>query len=355
MRILFFTLILGLCGLSSALAETPPVPRLDGVDHAHPQTLLALGARLGAGQRTLGIAKQLVAKGKPAQATLSRIVRWVGRNLRADVKKLDAWRSADQIVIDGTVSGEAERAMMIGVFARAAGYPAAWVKTLPADWLRSQAALAREARGAPKAPIGRTFVEVHAAGRWMLLDPVTARLYERYDVNKRVMPGGHVAFDKGGDPYALVLSNRLALWRAQVSAYVARLTPPKDPWTGGRDLLAPWRIYITGRWGPATYAREAAKTLGYLVETSFDAKWEAHLREARGKTLFVTLNGPVPNLPRALWDRYLGADVAALFTAGKRPAKTWLKKTLSDGTRVILLNVTAYGPVELAVSEALEG
>jgi len=340
---------------SRADAQEAPSPRLDGVDHAHPKALLTLGPRLGAGQRTLGIAKQLLAKGRTAQGTLSQIVRWVGRNLRTDTKKLDAWRTADQIVIDGTVSGEAERALMIGVFARAAGIPVAWVKTLPATWLRTQAALLPRARKTPNTPVGRTFLEVHVGGQWMLLDPVTARLHERYDPRARTLPAGHVAFDKGSDPYALVLSNRLRLWRGQVGAYLARLERPKEPWAGGRDLLAPWRIHITGRFGPATYAREAAKTLGYLVEVSFDAQWSEHLEAARGTTLIVTAGASGPNLPRNLWAHYLGADVAALYAAGKRPAKTWLKRTLSDGTRVILLNVFKYGPVELAVSEALEG
>ena len=33
----------------------------------------------------------------------------------------------------------------------------------------------------------------------------------------------------------------------------------------------------------------------------------------------------------------------------------WLAHKLADGTRVILILATEYGPVELAVSEALEG
>ncbi len=352
MRIL--TLVLGLAValllVPFATAEEPPTPRLDGIDYANPKTLITIGGKVGAGQRTEGIAKQLAAKATSAQGGLSQIVRWVARNLREEAGKLGSWRTADQILIDGTVSGEAERAMMIGVLARAAGYPAAWVKTLPIAWLREH----RETAQALSAPVGRTFVEVLVGKRWVLLDPVTARLYETYDTRSRELPDDHLAFDKGSDAHALVLSNRFDLWRTQVLTYANRLTLPKTPWATARDLLAPWRIYITGRGGPARYARAAGKTLGYLVEKTFDTKYDKWLKAAAGKTLIVTVGPNGPNLPKNLWRRYLG-EAGRQYEAGQKPEKTWIALKLSDGTRVILINVTEYGPVELAVSEALDG
>ena len=346
MRSLAAALVLVLA--SAARAEEP---RLDRVDYANPKAQLVLGGEVGAGQRTLGIARQLVAKGKTPEGTLAQIVRWVGRNLRSDATKAKTFRGVDQILADGTVGGDADQALVIGVLARAAGIPAVWVKTLEEDWIKEQARKQKPIED----PVGGTFLEVFLAGRWQLLDHQRAGLYEDYDVKERRLPRGHLAYDKGGDPYALVLSSRFDLWRGQLQDYLKRFVPERERWTKAKDLLAPWRVYVTGTSGAGTYAREAAKTLGFLVSSVGGADERAELAETRGKTLIVTLSKGVPSLTRDFWGTYLGPEWTALFQAGNKPDKPWLTRTFSDGTRVILITVEQYGPVELAVSEALEG
>ncbi len=326
-------------------------PRLDRVDYADPKAQLVLGGTVGAGQRSQGIARQLAAKGKTPTGTLSQIVRWVGRNLRIQRGKTPTWRTVDQLLADGYATGEADRALVIGVIARLAGIPATWVKSLHAEALEVHLRKQRPIKG----PMGRIFLEVYVDRRWQLLDPVTAALYPDHDVRARKLPGGHLAYDKGGDPYALVLPNRFELWRGQLEEYLRRTQKPRNAYARAVDLLAPWRIYVTGQGSAATYAREGCKTLGYLVARASSRDWKASLKLARGKTLVVTTSEGKPVLPKNLWASYLGADVAATYEAGSTPAKPWIKKTLSDGTRVILVTVTEYGPVELAVSEALEG
>jgi hypothetical protein len=334
-----------------ARADEPPEPRLDRVDHRQPAALVALAETAGAGQRTQGVARQLAAKGADERGTLSQVVRWVGRNLRQDASKAATWRTVDQILVDGTAGGEADRALVIGAMARAAGIPVVWVKALSLAFLRQGG----WRQGSFDASAGRTFLEVHLQGRWHLLDPETALLHGDYDPSVTRLPGDTVAFDKGGDPYALVLSNRLELWRAQVRAYAARKPLPPEPWTAGQDLLAPWRVWITGQGGPASYAREACKTLGFLVERTVSSGWTEALAEVRGKTLIVTVQDGAPNLPREHWAALLPPGSAEALSGARPAEKGWLAHRLADGTRVVLVLVTEFGPVELAVSEALEG
>jgi len=332
----------------SARAEEP---RLDRVDHSNPKAQLILGGKVDAGQRTHGIARQLASKGKTQEGTLAQIVRWVGRNLRMDEGKSKDFRGVDLILADGTIGGDADRALVVGVLARAAGIPAVWVKTLPEAWIREQ----KQKPRAIATAVGRTFLEVHVGGRWQLCDPEEGTLYEDYDVKEQKLPGDHVAFDKGGDPYELVLSNRFDLWRGQVEAFLKRVEPAGKRWAHPKDLLAPWRVYVTGAGGAGTYAREACKTLGFLVTSVAGADLDASLAEAKGKTLIVTLSQGQPTLPKDLWPKYLGSDWIALLESGEKPSKAWYLRQHADGTRVILITVEAYGPVELAVSEALEG
>jgi hypothetical protein len=344
-------LLLLLLLAAPAWPDEPPAPDVDGVRHDDPTAHLALGAKVGAGQRTRGIARQLAAKGKTPRGALRQIVRWVGRNVRDDPAKRGSWRTTDQIVVDGTAGEDADRAYLMGVLARAAGIPTVWVKTLSVAWLQDVK------RGVPTkgGPRGRVFLEVYLEGAWRLLDPVSARLYERYDVARRLLPEGYLAYDRGTDPYAMVLPNRGDAWQRQTAAWVRAFDLRQLPWAVSTDLLARWRVLVAGSGRTATYAQEAARALGYLVVGSFDSRWEEHLGEARGRTLIVTWAGGQPSLPARLRDAWLGTGWQASAQEAEARKKGWLARRLPDGTRVILLLAQTYGPVELAVSEALEG
>jgi hypothetical protein len=353
--------LVGLAALGEPVAARgePPAARLDRVDYANPGALPPLSAEVGAGTRTQGIARQLAAKGKADKdgetlGALRQIVRWVGRNLREDASKGSQWRTVDQILVDGTWGSHADVATVVGVLARSAGIPTVWVKTLPARVLRDpkhRAASFATLQGGE----GQVFLEVHVRGRWQLAWPATAQVFDDYDPRARHLPGDEMAFDKGADPYALVLPNRRDLYLAQVRAHASRVPVPRQPWAKVHDLLAPWRVYVTGSGGAARYASAASKTLGFSVEATFDSQFEKNLETARGKTLIVTCRGKTPVLPNALWSRYLPPGHREILSGARTHDKGWIKHTLADGTTVILILVTEYGPVELAVSEALEG
>ncbi|MDA1195307.1 MAG: hypothetical protein O2894_08985 [Planctomycetota bacterium] len=333
-----------------AVGDEPPTPRLDRVDYANPRTCIAIGPEIGAGQRTHGIARQLVGGAAPSAATLGKILHWCERNLRIDRGGEASWRSIDDIVRQGRVGSDGDRAYALGILTRAAGIPVAWVKAVSEAWLIA----AKGGRAHPDAET-RTFLEVFLDDRWQLLDPITARLYGSYDRSKTEMPEGYLAYDKGHDPYSLVLDNRPAMFRAQLDRFVASYPLRDQPFQKALDLLAPWRVYVTGQGGAATYAREAARTLGFTVEASFDSQWEQNVAAVRGHKLLVTSRGNEPMLPESLREALLPRGWRSAYAAAAQGGKGWVAHTLSDGTRVILIVVSEYGPVELAVSEALEG
>ena len=333
-----------------AFAEEPPAPSLAGVAYDDPATCVPPTAAMKVGQRTAGIARQL-SGGKAASAgTLGKILRWVDRNLRMRDGAMPAWRGMETVLQSSSVASDGDRAYAIGALARAAGIPTAWVKTVATDWLlRAKAGTDLDDGDT------RTFLEVHLDGRWQLFDPVTAKLYDNYDRRRQLLPGDYLAYDKGADPHALVLDNRAALFRAQLDRFVAGFDKRRLPWSVSRDLLAPWRVYVTGQSGGATYAKEAARTLGFSVERTFDSRWDTNLAAARGSTLIVTSRGNQPVLPAKYRAAWLPAGWEAAFAKAASGGKGWVAHKLPDGTRVILVLVEKYGPVELAVSEALEG
>ena len=348
MRIFGCFLVLALLA-APAFAEEPPAPRLDRVAYDNPKSCIATIPAMDVGQRTQGIARQL-SGGAANITTLGKILRWVDRNLRLRKGAQPKWRGMDIMIQDSYVASDGDRAYAIGGFARASGIPAAWVKTVSTDWLL------RAKAGSPiSAGDTWTFLEVHLDGRWQLFDPVNAKLYDNYDRSRRLLPGGYLAYDKGADPHALVLDNRPALFREQLDRLVAGFDKRRLPWSTSRDVLAPWRVYVTGQSGGATYAKEAARTLGFSVEAAFDSKWDANLARARGATLIVTSRNGKPVLPPKYHSAYLPNGWQGAYAKAASGGKGWVAHKLAAGTRVILVLVAKYGPVELAVSEALEG
>lgn len=346
------SLALLLVAAPAARSEEGPVPapRLDRIDYRSPKALAELGTEVGVGQRSKGIVRQLAQDKADPTKTLTRIARWVDRNLKLDTVMSDRWRGVDQILQDGTLGGAADQAVVIGAFARTAGIPVSWVKTLPARWMIA----ARSGRARTNASVGKVFLEIFLDGRWRLYDPASARLYEDYVPTVRRLPGGQYAFDKGTDPYLLVLPNRREVWDKQVRGFVAGLDLSSIPWARSRDLLARWRVYIAGKGDAASYARATARAFGYKVERSFNKDWERALAGARGKTLIVTSHRGAPVLPEKYWGAFLPKDYAKLDEAARNPPEGWMLRRLADGTRVILVTASGYGPIELAVSEALE-
>lgn len=353
-HILLFAILgcpLVFASLASGEEGPAPRPRVDRIDYGRPDAQRALPESLGAGPRSQGIVRQLAQGSARPAGTLSRIVRWVDRNLKFDDAMAGRWRGVDQIVKDGRQGGAADRALVIGAFARLSGIPTTWVKTIPMAWLIEM----KRGLGSLDDAQPQVFLEVYLDGEWRLFDPASARLYERYDPRRRHLPGGQYVYDKGGDPHALLLPNRKEMWARQLRSYVVAFDLTALPWTSSRDMLAKWRVYIVGQGGAASYAKATAKIFGFKVEKCFNSDFDRLIAEARGKTLIVVTYGLKPALPKKYWRALLPPGYEQILSGQRKLERGWISHRLRDGTRVILVTASGYGPVELAVSEALEG
>jgi hypothetical protein len=204
---------LTMCASASNLPPSPPIiatptPTFDAIDYAHPERYLTLHASLGdhaAIMRAAAEARELAAD--PTQATLA----WFDAHIHNDVDHPYVWRPFEVVVHDAYWMSCADRAVAIGTMLRAMGIPTVWVKSMDIRWIRKRDATYR----------GHVYLEVFVDSAWRLLDPVTERIFKDYDTRSRILPGRRFAYDKGGDPYTLVLSMRQLEWRAQTDAYFA--------------------------------------------------------------------------------------------------------------------------------------
>jgi transglutaminase-like putative cysteine protease len=327
-------------------ADAPPVPSLRGVDHAKPQAYLALDPAWGDPKALASISSQL--RRETPEETLGSIGRWMNRNLRLDEKAAYSWRTTDQIRKDGTYGGCADHAILFGLLARAAGIPTVWVKTMDIDWILDFRA------GRPEAERyrGHVFLEVHIRGKWALLDASQALLYADYDAAATVLPGSRLAYDKGGDPYALVLSCRWEEWKAQTDAFFRGLDLATVPWSRPKDLLAPWSVFVAGDAPRYEWAVATAKALGFRPRVSFNTEFERHLAAARGSILVVTVTDGRPVLPEDACEALLPEGYRA-FLAEADPKRQWMDRRHADGTRVVLVRSQARTDMERALAEAL--
>src|SRR5262249_22737736 len=142
------------------------------------------------------------------------------------------WRNVDDLLRDGNYGGCADHSVIFGALSRAVGIPTVWVKTLDVDWIREFRHNRTEGHWN-----GHVFLEVFVQGRWMLVDHVTMKLYPDYQTSSRILPGNRYAYDKGGDPYELVLSSRWELWKEQTRGYFSNFDLAALPVGEGVSLL----------------------------------------------------------------------------------------------------------------------
>jgi Transglutaminase-like superfamily len=321
--------------------EPVPAPRFDRVDHARPADHLALSGQVADAARFRQLATQL--RGEDDRATLVAIHRWIDRNLDQDEGVAGRWRSPDQMLRDRTYGSCADHAELFGTLARAAGIPTIWVKTMDEAWIRD----ALEGRTAARDYRGHVFLEVHLDGAWRLLDATEGRLWMRYDPATRWLPGHRLAYDKGDDPYDLVLSCRWELWKRQTDAWVAALDPALLPWSGADDLLGGWRVYVAGNQPLYPVAVTACRKLGFIVERSFNTAWDRILPLAHGHVLVVLCDQGAPVLPEPWRAALLPTDWKDVVAQGG-----FAVRKLDDGTRVLL--VAASDPMQV-LSQVAQG
>src|SRR5262249_54847383 len=230
-----------------------PEPRFDRIDYSRPQDYLDLHKSLGDPARIRSLAITL--KSDSPERTLLSIGRWMNSNLTCDNRAAYAWRDFDRVVDSKVYGGCADHALVFGALARACGVPTVWVKTMDADWIREF-----RSTGTCTSWRGHVFLEVHIGGRWKLLDATGLRLYDHYDPAQRILPGGRYAYDKGGDPKAMVLSTDWERWKRQTAGYFADFDLRKLPVGEGRPLGA---VYVAANSPVWQAIAQRLKALGH--------------------------------------------------------------------------------------------
>lgn len=323
-----------LAGRDAIGGDEIPEPRLDRVDYAHPDRYLALPPSLGTKAAIEKIAGEV--RGATPRDKLAGIGAWIDAHLKYDASTFDRWRDVDKLVADGTFGGCADHAEIFGALARACGIPTVWVKTLDLDWI----AWFRAHPDEPKGWNGHVFVEVHLDGRWRLYDASQKVLYEDYDTRQRVLPGHRLAYDKGGDPYELLLSTRWDDWKKQTRRFVQSLdmalVPVGEP--AEPPIVDPaGRVYVAATHPEWQWAVDRCKALGLTMGSlSGNGGWERWLPSARRGILVVTMKGGQTMLPESYWALLPVQPGDAAKALGDKPSAV-VRKKAADGTDVVLV------------------
>ena len=221
-----------------------PTPRFDAIDYSAPEEYLSLSPSFVGPGSIASLATSL--QTSSPQATLGSIWKWLMANLTVRNVTADyGWRPVTEILARRTYIGCADFAMVYGCLARACGIPVVWVKSLNVSWIRTFRNTGRFNGGD-----GHVFLEAHLDGTWHLIDASQDELFHPYSPSCQLLPGpdeGRFAYDKGGDPRALVLSLDWEPWKAQTRSYFAsfdlgRLLTARRACEGaGRRLSCPTR------------------------------------------------------------------------------------------------------------------
>jgi hypothetical protein len=339
-------LVTSLISTSSRADEGPgpgpsiPRPDFNRIDYQRPQDYLGLEESLGTLERIRRLAATL--KADRPERSLMAIGKWIETNLACDNDAAYVWRDFGRIVDSKVYGGCADHSVIFGSLARACGIPTVWVKTMDADWIREF-----RQSGTCTSWRGHVFLEVYIRGRWKLLDAVALVLYDEYNPAQRILPGERYAYDKGGDPRALVLSTDWERWKEQTAAYFADFDLSRLPVGHGRALGT---VYVVAN-SPVWQAIDRrVRSLGYRCK-SFNTGYEKLLPEARGGDLIVTCVGDRPVLPARYHAEYLPINLDELRKHVQRDRKGILRKRLDDGTRVTLV----YAADIASLLEVVEG
>ncbi|MHC4155938.1 MAG: transglutaminase-like domain-containing protein [Planctomycetota bacterium] len=328
---------------ASAQQQTIPVPSFDRIDYSKPSIYVRLPASVGNAEHIATISAQL--KRQTEEAAFRAIHQWISGNLTYDPNAAYHWRDFDQIVAERTLGGCADHSIVFGALSRACGIPTVWVKTMDYDWIRDF-----KRHGPIGTWRGHVFLEVYVRDRWLLLDAQGMILYDDYDRTSQFFPGGRYAYDKGADPYELILSVRWPLWKKQTASYFAGFDASSLPGFGsGRDISGN-TVYIAADSPVWKWLQKACTSQGYRVRKSFNTAFDRYLPEARGNILIVACVGDRLVLADKYHDEYMP------ITAGKIKARLnaenhgIVRRQLDDGTRVILI----FGRDNESIHKAIE-
>ena len=261
-----------------------PSPNFDRVDYAHPEKYLDLPETVGRRETIEEIAAEVKAKANTPRDALGSIGGWISSHLKNDGKLGYEFRTVDRILADGALGGCQDHSEVFGHLARACGIPTVWVKTMDCAWIR----MFRRTRDENRTWSGHVFLEVHLDGKWALLDATQGVLYEDYDTRQRILPGDRYAYDKGGDYFGLVMSDRWGEWKKQTAAHFRNFDLSLLPVGEGTLLPHPGVIVIAGNNPEWRWATERAQALGLPTGTGGNAGFEQWMPRVREGMLVVT-------------------------------------------------------------------
>jgi hypothetical protein len=182
---------------------------------------------------------------------------------------------------------------------------------------------------------GYTFLEVFLDGKWRLLDASTSMFYEDYSPRARILPGNHWAYDKGGDPFTLILPSRGDDWNRQVAAHFRGFDVSHLPVGEGRPLER--TVYVVANDPVWRWAGARISTIGLKLVMSFNTDYPKSLKAARGNWLILTAIGDAMVLPTEYRDVYSPASAEQIKKLlALRPSGRFDRR-LDDGTNIVLL------------------
>jgi len=152
-----------------------------------------------------------------------------------------------------------------------------------------------------------------------------------------MLPGIRWAYDKGGDPFELVLSSRWEEWKEQTRRHFARFDLSVLPVGPGRPLESSETVYIAANNPAWQRIADRCRALGRPVGTSGNTGFDQWLSRARGKTLIVTAVGGHTVLPTSMQEVYFAGGLEADLASHAREAALIELRKLDDGTLVVLL------------------
>jgi len=330
--------------LASWIAAASPVPQpsVDRIDYGSPAAALVWPETLGSRAPIEHVAAGI--GGARFGDKLSGIDHWMDEHLTYDPELAYRWRSADTVIAEGAYGGCADYALVYGALARELGIPVVWVKTMDAGWIRAFV------RGPePDTWSGHVFLELYDGERWMLLDPQRQALYEDYDPRARILPGDRFAYDKGVDPYELVLSGRWPEWKEQTRAYFRDFDLAQLPVPPGRSVDGPALVFIAGDNPGFDVAAERITAGGGTLGPSGNVGFEQWMPSVTGHTLVVLSVAGRDVLPEPYRTRYVGARFSELRRQHV-DERWWVDRRVGDdGTEVVLV----YGADERALEQAI--
>ncbi|MHC5040712.1 MAG: transglutaminase-like domain-containing protein [Planctomycetota bacterium] len=299
--------------------SSPPEPDFGRIDHANPEKYLALTPEMGKEAGIRKIAEDLH-HADPVEKLLA-IHRWIRKNLRYDANAAYAWRDVDRMMKDGTFGGCADHALVFGALARGLNVPTVWVKTMDYDWIRDFRICGGRCR----------------SWRGHVFDATGMKLYRNYDPKTRHLPGARWAYDKGGDPFRLVLSTRWELWKKQTRAHFVDFDTALLPVAGENDLLHTDRIFIASDSPVYHWLTKKCQAFGFASLYSFNTDFARYLPMARRNRLIVTCVGDRLVFPEPEVGAFLPYSPAEIREKLRKKKSEMAIRNLDDGTRVILL------------------